>query len=291
MFVAVGCCHFNSTSKALLRQSSIQQGVQAYWETVDILNLISFYYFLICKPYLFHILISTNQDEMKKCVKPGVIEQFLSGTDSLEVALAREQSLVQVTGVKPLDSYECLVMISDGQTEIGVLMNRIMFRMDIIQSNLVAKFNITDIVITEGTVATSDLKVTKYKTPRELQQLAPHLIGAPMPWLRPGTEVVYQPRGRFSTGGTELPADQAPLLLCGAVPPTVPGRDTRDKSDAEKIADFLNSTTQLPEVVGHRSLKFVPHRMPVTYLKLVNTGFVESIRRTDSARGSTVHYL
>ena len=204
---------------------------------------------------------------MKRCVKPGVIKQFLSGTESLEVVLAREQGLVQVTGVEALDNYECLVMISDGQTEIGVLVNRIMFRMDVMKSKLVAKLNIINITETAGSLASSDLKVTKYKTPSELQQSAPHLIGAPVPWVRPGTEVVYQPRGRFSTGGTELPADQAPLLLCGAIPPQVPGRDTQEKSDAQKIAAFLQNTPQLPEVVGQRSLKFVPDRMPTTYLK------------------------
>ena len=217
--------------------------------------------------FIFHVLIQNYQDEFERCVKPGVIKQFLSGTEPLEVVLSREHGLLQVTGVEPLDSYECLVMISDGETEIGVLVNRIMFRMDIIQSNLVTKFNIIDILTTDGTVATSDLKVTKYKTPGELQQSEPCLIGAPMPWVRPGTEVVYQPRGRFSTGGTELPADKAPFLLCGAVPPTVPGRGTEIMSDAEKIAVFLNSNTRLPEVVGQRTLKFVPHRMPTTYLK------------------------
>ena len=190
--------------------------------------------------------MSNYQDELKRCVKPGVIEQFLSGTESLEVVLAREQGLVQVTGVEALDNYECLVMISDGQTEIGVLINRMMFRMDILNSKLVAKLNIINILETAGSVNSSDLKVTKYKTPGELQQADPHLIGAPVPWVRPGTEVVYQPRGRFSTGGTELPSDQAPLLLCGAIPPQ---GDTQEKSDAEKIAAFLNSSTPLPEVV------------------------------------------
>ena len=103
-------------------------------------------------------------------MKQGLIKEFLSGTESLEVVLSREQGLAKVTGVEALDNYECMVMKSDGQTEIGVLVNSMMFIMVIMNCKIVAKLNIINILKTASSMTSSDLKVTKYLTPGELQQ-------------------------------------------------------------------------------------------------------------------------
>ena len=181
--------------------------------------------------------------------------------------MATMGGLLQVTSVQPIDPYECLVMVSDGELELGVLVNRVMYRMDILECNIVAKFNIIDVTKTTGGISTKDLKLVKFKTPGEMQLPDPHLLGAPVPWVRPGTTAAYQPQGRFSAGGTEVSGAQAPLLLCGDSVPQVPGKTLQPQSDAEKIAAFLAAPARLPEVVGRRSLLFVPERMPATYLK------------------------
>ena len=53
--------------------------------------------------------------------------------------MATMGGLLQVTSVQPIDPYECLVMVSDGELELGVLVNRVMYRMDILECNIVAK--------------------------------------------------------------------------------------------------------------------------------------------------------
>ena len=114
-------------------------------------------------------------------------------------------------------------MKSYGQTEIGVLVNGMMFRMVIMNSKLVAKLNIMNILKTAGSMTWSDLKVTKCLIPGELQQAGwcPCAMGEAGHWGG-----VAAP-GRFSTAGTELSSDQAPLPLCCAIIPQGPCQYTK----------------------------------------------------------------
>ena len=128
-------------------------------------------------------------------VKPGVLRKFVNGGLSLEQVLSDEGSLLQLGKVRPLDQYEVIVDISDGDIVITVLSDRQVFGMDVIKKNLLKEFNIVSVKKTSGGLTSKDLKVIQFKTPGDLQLEQPRMVGNPVPWKQEPIQ------GRFSGGG------------------------------------------------------------------------------------------
>ena len=134
-----------------------------------------------------------------KCrVKPGVLRKFLSGTLNLEEVAEKEDTCFQFGKINPMDKFEAVADISDGDLSLSVLLDRQQHGYDIFENKLVCEHNIIRVKKTSGNISERNLKLVTYKTPANIQLKTAKQIGDPDPWC-PGPEVTaYRPRGRFS---------------------------------------------------------------------------------------------
>ena len=131
-------------------------------------------------------------------MKPGVLRKFLSGSLSLEEVAEKEDTCFQLGKINPMDKFEAVADISDGDLRLSVLLDRKQHGYDIFENKLACEHNIILVKKTSGNILDRNLKLVTYKTPANIQLKNPKRIGDPDPWC-PGAEVAaYRPRGRFS---------------------------------------------------------------------------------------------